>query len=83
MMTSPHKAKLRELRQRTDRELKEWIHRRLDLGLQSYGAEAEAIYLEVAPMMLVVDADARERRRMESKLEQLADCFGVACMAAG
>jgi hypothetical protein len=83
MITSPHTAKLRELRQKTDRELKAWINRRLDLGLQSYGAEAEAIYLEVAPMMLVLNAEARERRRLESKLEQLAECFGVACMAAG
>lgn len=82
MMTRPQSAKLKELRTRTDRELIEWIDRRLDLGLQSYGGGAEQIYLEVAPLLLVANADPRDRSRLESKLEQLAECFGAAACAA-
>jgi hypothetical protein len=81
MMTRPQSAKLKELRTRTDRELIEWIDRRLDLGLQSYGSAAEQIYLEVAPMLLVANADPRDRSRLESKLERLAECFGAAACA--
>jgi hypothetical protein len=82
MITRPQTTKLRELRARTDRQLIEWIDRRLDLGLQSYGVAAEEIYLEVAPLLLVVNASPRERSRLESKLEQLAECFGVASACA-
>jgi hypothetical protein len=82
MITRPQNAKLKELRARTDRELITWIDRRLDLGLESYGAAAEEIYLEVAPLLLVANAGPRDRVRLESKLEQLAECFGATACAA-
>jgi hypothetical protein len=82
MITRLEAAKLRELRERTDRELIAWIDRRLDLGLQSYGASAEQIYLEVAPLLLVAHAGPRDRSRLESKLDQLAECFGATACAS-
>ena len=82
MITRSQTSKLKELRARTDRELVAWIDHRLDLGLQSYGATAEHIYLEVAPLLLVANADPFDRSRLESKLEQLAECFGAAACAS-
>ncbi|MGA7240877.1 MAG: hypothetical protein WBY44_34660 [Bryobacteraceae bacterium] len=82
MITRPQSAKLEELRARTDRQLIEWIDRRLDLGLQSYGSAAERIYLEVAPLLLVANAGPRDRSRLESKLDQLAECFDAAACAS-
>jgi hypothetical protein len=82
MITRSQTSKLRELRARTDRELVAWIDRRLDLGLQSYGAAAEQIYLEVAPLILVANAGPLDRSRLESKLEELAESFGAAACAS-
>jgi len=82
MITRSQRSKLKELRARTDRELIAWIDRRLDFGLQSYGAEAEQVYLEVAPLLLVANAGSLDRSRLESKLEQLAECFGAAACAS-
>ena len=65
MITRSQTSKLRELRARTDRELVTWIERRLDEGLQSYGSAAEQIYLEVAPLLLVANADPFDRSRLE------------------
>ena len=79
MITRSQTSKLKELRARTDRELLVWIDRRLDEGLQSYGPAAEQIYLEVAPLLLVANAGPLDRSRLESKLDQLAECFAVAC----
>jgi hypothetical protein len=80
MITRPQTTQLRELRARTDRELVVWIDRRLDAGLRGQG-DAEEIYLEIAPLLLVANADPRERSRLESKLERLSDCFEIACAA--
>jgi hypothetical protein len=82
MINRSQTSKLRELRARTDRELVAWIDRRLDSGLQSYGAAAEQIYLEVAPLLLVANAGSVDRSRLESKLEQLAECFGATACAS-
>jgi hypothetical protein len=79
MITRPQSEKLEELRARTDRQLIAWIDRRLDLGLQSYGGDSERIYLEVAPLLLVANAGPGDRSRLESRLDQLAECFDAAC----
>ena len=81
-MNNGQELRLRALRARTDRELVEWIDRRLDAGLECYGACAERIYLEVAPLLLVANANARDRARLEAKLERLAGCFDLAYATA-
>jgi hypothetical protein len=83
MMTRPQTTiQLKDLRARTDRQLIAWIDRRLEAGLRSHGAAAEEIYLEVAPLLLVANADATQRLRWEAQLEQLAECFATACAHA-
>jgi hypothetical protein len=82
MKTRPETIKLNELRARTDQQLITWIDRRLDAGLRSYGPAAEEIYLEVAPLLLVAHAGPRDRARLESKLEMLAESFGAVCASA-
>lgn len=75
MMTRAQTRQLRELRARTDRQLIAWLERRLDAGLRTHGAAAEEIYLEVAPLLLIANADPGDRARLESKLERLSGCF--------
>jgi hypothetical protein len=82
MNNRPQITKLKELRARTDRELIEWIDRRLDAGLRTHGAAAEEIYLEVAPLLVVAHTGPFDRARLESKLEQLAESFQVLCHTA-
>ena len=73
------KAKLAELRARTDRQLVALIRRNLDSGLAcarfSAGqicAEAERAYAEVLVLLPTVhDVTQAERRRLESKLVRL------------
>lgn len=79
MKNRPQNSKLIELRQRTDRDLIALIDRRLDAGLHADGAEAEKIYLEVAPLLLVVNTDPGLRLRLEAKLARLEEWFGLAC----
>jgi len=69
--------KLNQLRARTDRELIELIERRLETGLRAEGGDAEQIYLEVAPLLLVANADSDLRSRLEAKLERLEECFAA------
>ncbi len=82
MKTRPKISKLEELRARTDRELITLINMRLDQGLATQGPEAEKIYLEVAPLLLVANAGPRERARLETKLEDLTESFEPLCMTA-
>jgi hypothetical protein len=81
MKTRQQTDQLKELRARTDRDLAQWINLRLDEGLQSRGARAEEIYLEVAPVLVVANLKAAERVRLEVKLERLAESFEIACSA--
>ena len=74
--------KLEELRERTDRELITLINWQLDRGLAVRGADAERIYLEVAPLLLVANPSPRERARLETKLERLTESFEPLCMTA-
>jgi hypothetical protein len=75
-------SKLRELRERTDRDLITLINMQLDRGLAVRGSEAEKIYLDVAPLLLVANPNRRERARLEAKLEELTDAFEPLCMTA-
>ncbi|HEX3877378.1 MAG TPA: hypothetical protein VHW24_10350 [Bryobacteraceae bacterium] len=81
-MNNGHESKFQALRARTDRELMELIDRRLDAGLRSFGAQAEDVYLEVAPLLLVANVGPRDRSRLEGKLESLAERFHTACATA-
>jgi hypothetical protein len=82
MTTQPQNRELSELRARTDRQLITLINRQLDRGLTSRGVIAEKIYLEVAPLLLVANADPLERSRLESKLDKLIESFETACAIA-
>ncbi len=82
MNTRPQRRQLKELRERTDRQLIAWLEMRLDAGLLTYGAAAEQIYLEVAPLLLVANASPADRARLESKLDRLAECFDLLCATA-
>ncbi len=82
MMNRPEKPQLQELRARTDRDLIAWIGLRLEAGLRSRGPEAEKIYLEVAPLLLLSNAGAADRARLEAQLEELAERFETACASA-
>lgn len=82
MKNRPQTTKIDELRARTDRELLALIERRLDLGLRSNGSAAEHIYLEVAPLLMVANADDPARLRLEEKLAQLEEVFGASCACA-
>lgn len=79
MMNRPQNSKLLELRHRTDRDLVTLIDRRIDAGLRAEGDQAEKIYLEVAPLLLLANAEPVMRRRLESKLARLEEWFGAAC----
>jgi hypothetical protein len=82
MMTRPYTTKLTELRERTDRELIAWIDKRLEFGLQTHGSVAEDIYLEVAPLLMVANANPYDRARLELKLERLCESFQALCSTA-
>lgn len=77
MKNRQEQSKLYELRARTDRELIALIERRLEAGLRSEGAAAEEVYLEVAPLLLVANADTDIRSRLETKLDRLEECFSA------
>lgn len=82
MITGLNMSKLQELRERTDQDLIRLINMQLDRGLTARGSEAEKIYLDVAPLVLVSNVSWRERARLEAKLEQLTEAFEPLCMTA-
>jgi hypothetical protein len=76
MNTRQESTKLAELRSKTDRQLVALISSRLDAGLNSapVAVDAQNVYDEVSALMPCVNGLTRvERRRLESKFEQLRD----------
>jgi len=79
--------KLAELRARTDRQLAEYVHRRVELGFhlahaQSW-ASAEAACAEAARLLpLIYGLEESQRRRLEIALEQLRETLDAPCLRA-